>query len=135
MPGIKTLLGLLAAGSVMIDNPLPKHLISKVICVVATVVISAVMVGALLLAGMIYGHQIMVMQYGFTPLEASLCILGVMTCLTILAIIFAVISVRALVGIIPKSIKKNVSITSHLGNEVTQVVQAFFNGLTGKRDS
>lgn len=132
MPSLKTLLSLLAVGSVMIDNPLPKRIVSKVVCAVAAVFISTVMIGALLLALTVYAYQTMVLVHGFAPLEASLYILGVISVLTLIALIFAVCAVKKVVKVIPRSIKKNVPITTHLGNEAVTVVQAFLNGVMGK---
>lgn len=134
MLNFRTILGLIAAGSVMVDNPLPKKIISKVICVVASVVLSAVMIGALLLAGIMYAYQLMTVRYDFGSLEASLYIVGAMGLLSTIAVIFVVCSIRKLVDALPKSLKKNVPLTTHLGNEATQVVQSFINGLMGKTE-
>lgn len=134
MSTIRTILSLLAAGTVMVDSPLPKRLVNKVVHVVAAVVLSAVLVGALLFATTVYVYQLMVTTYGLAPMDAVLYLLVAIALLTAAAVICTTLCVRNLVDAVPRSIKKNIPIASHLGNEVTQVAQAFFRGLTGKTD-
>lgn len=134
MFSIKTILSLLAAGTVMIDSPLPRRVVSKVVYVVAAVVISAILVGALLLAATLYVYQLLITSYGLAPMQASLYIIAVMTILSVIAIVFAAISIRNLAEAIPRSLKKNVPLASHLGNEAAVVAQAFFRGLMGKNE-
>lgn len=131
---IKTILGLLAAGTVMVDNPLPKRLVSRVVRVIALVLLSVVLATALLLAASVYAYQYMTMAYSMAPLDAALVLVGALGAISVLVIAIAVFCARKLINDVPQSIKKTIPVTAHLGNEVMTIAQAFFRGLTGKNE-
>lgn len=132
MLNIRTLLSLLAMGSVMVDNPFPtKDLVRRAVQVIVGVTLGAVMVGALLLALVLFSYQTMTITYGIAPLEAALYIVLGIAALTLIAILYAVMSIKKLGENLPKSLKKNIPFTSHLGNEAGLVVQSFLRGLMG----
>lgn len=131
MPSLKSILGLLALGSVMVDNPIPERLIKKVACVVMMIVFSCILVGALLLAAIIYGYQALV-DHGYSNMEAGLYIVGGLAALAAISVGMSVGSFRTLLVEFKTGLKKNVPLTTHLTTEATNIAEAFLNGLLNR---
>lgn len=134
MPLLKSLLSLLAMGSVMIEDPVPQNLVSKVLRTVALVVVTSVLFVALLLTGFVSLYHYL-LSLNIPELDASLYIMGGIAALTAIAGLITVRQACCLKQSLRHSIKKPVPLTSHLTDEVTTVVKSFFNGLMSKTPS
>ena len=131
MPSLRSILSLLALGSVIVESPVPKRLIQKALYMLGMIVFICISVGAFLLAAIIYGYQALV-EHGYQPLEAGLYLLGGMAVLVIIAIISSISAGRQLVEEMKFGIKKSVPLTTHLTNEVSSVAEAFIRGLINR---
>lgn len=131
MPSLKTLFSLLALGSVMVDNPLPERLIKKVVCVVVMIVFSCIVVGALLLAAIIYGYQAM-LDHGYTAMQAGMYITGGLAAIAAVSVALSVSEAKKMLIELKSSLKKNVPLPTHLANEATNIAEAFLNGLLNR---
>jgi len=131
MPSLRSILSLLALGSVMVENPIPELLIKKAACVIGMIVFSCVMVGALLLAAIIYGYQAM-LEHGYSPMQAGLYITGGLFVVSFISVMCSMSSAEKLMGELKGSLKKNVPLTTHLGNEASNLVEAFIAGFMNR---
>jgi len=132
MPSIRSILSILALGSVMVDNPTPRRIISKALYVVALVILSALLTGALLLSIVTFLHQLF-LSNGVPRVEAALYVMGIIFAITAAAAVLTISYVRKLLQEVDLSAKKPVPLTSHLGGQAVNVAEAFFNGLIGRR--
>lgn len=127
MPGIKSILSLLALGSVMVDNPMPQRLVANALRVVALVIVSSMLVGGLVLAIVAYFYKLMLAN-GILELHAIGYIVGVIAVLSAILIAVTVNRSKYLLEVVSTSVKKPIPLTTHLANQAETVVGAFISG-------
>lgn len=132
MINLRSILSLLAMGSVVIDNPVPKRFVGKALSCVALVVITCLLSIALILAGFFCFYTYMI-SIGYTSLEASLMIAGGIGTMTAIAAIFMARSVKALMKSINSDFKRSVPLPSHIANQTGNVIEAFVEGLMNRK--
>lgn len=128
MPGIRTIMNILALGSVMVDNPKPRRMIKRALCVVGLVILSAMLVGALLLTAIAYIYQLFLTN-GFLPIEAGIYVFAIVFALTILFIGITIHCSKNLLSDVNENSRKPVPLTTHLGVQAGNVIEAFVDGI------
>jgi hypothetical protein len=127
MPSLRSILSLLALGSVMVDNPFPQHLIAKAIRVVALVILASMLVGAFILTLVACGYKQMIV-HGITEADAMLYTLGIVFLIAVAVIMMAYNGTNNLLAEVKANIKKPIPLTTHLTNQAGNVVEAFIVG-------
>lgn len=128
MVHLRSILSLLALGSVVVKSPVPDRLIKKIACVLGMVFLCSMLIGALLLAASVYGYNYLVAQ-GYEPMESGVYVLCGMLALIVLAVSVTAQYADSALDELKASLKKSVPLTTHLTNEVGSIVEAFFKGL------
>ena len=131
MPSFKSILSLLALGSVMVDNPMPERLVANALRVVALVIVSSMLTGALLLAVIAYFYKLMIAN-GVEELYAALYIVGAIAAITGGMVAYTINRSKNLLQVVKSSVKKPVPLTTHLTNQAGSVAEAFLRGFISK---
>lgn len=131
MINLKSILSLLALGSVMVDNPLPQRIVSRFLWGVALVVLSSILIGALLLAGVVLGYQQLV-NHGYPETQALLYIIGGIAALVLVGVIATSCLVKRLLNDLRTNIRRPVPLTSHLGSQASSIFESFVDGLLNR---
>lgn len=131
MPSIKSILSILALGSVMVDNPMPHRVLGNALRVVALVIVSAMLAGALLLAIIAYFYKLMLAN-GINELYATGYIVGAIAFLSVGVIAYTINRSKNLLEDVNASVKKPVPLTTHLTNQAGEVAEAFLRGFLTK---
>jgi hypothetical protein len=131
MPSFRTILNLLALGSVMVENPMPQRVIANAIRVVALVVMSTLLAAVLLVSGLAFGYQLMI-HNGIDGIDAALYCFGVVAVITVIVVYFTVQKSKTLLTDIGSNTKKSVPLTTHLADQATDVVDAFVSGFLSR---
>lgn len=131
MFNLKSIFSLLALGSVMVDNPLPQRIISKLLWVIALVVVSSILVGALLLAAIICGYEQLV-AHGIPQLDAALYMIAGLLALAGTAIVSTNCYVKKLLNDVRANFKRPMPLTSHLTSQAGSIFDSFVDGFMNR---
>lgn len=131
MPSIRSILSLLALGSVMVDNPMPQRVLANALRVVALVIVSAMLAGALLLAVIAFFYKLMIAN-GIIELYAVSYIVLAIALIATFMIVYTVRRSKTLLEDVSTAVKKPVPLTTHLTNQAGTVAEAFLHGFLNK---
>lgn len=133
MINLRSILSILAMGSVVIDNPIPKGFVAKAIKAVALVVSSCLLLIALIMAGFFSLYNYLLVT-GYTSLESSLVIAAGIGALTLVVVLFAINALTALMNSLSTDFKRNVPLPLHIANQTSGAIEAFVDGLMSRRN-
>lgn len=135
MPSLRSIFSLLALGSVMVDNPMPRRLVANALRMIALVIASAVMAVALFLTIIAYFYKLMIAN-GVIELYAVSYIVLTIAVMTALLVLYTIHRAKKLVEEVNTATKKSVPLTSVMTDLVTSqagsVAQAFLRGFLDK---
>jgi len=131
MPSIKSILSILALGSVMVDNPMPQRVLANALRVVALVIVSAMLVGALFLAVIGFFYKLMIAN-GVIELYAVSYIIIAIAVVAAILVTYTIKRSKTLLEDVSTSVKKPVPLTTHLTNQAGTIAEAFLHGFLTK---
>lgn len=134
MLSIRSILNLLALGSVVVDKPISERLVKKIVYTLGLVVLACMLVGALLFAAVFYGYHYMI-EEGYDPMQSVLYVLGGLALVGVGVITVALNSVYQLINEVKGSMRQSVPLPTHLLTEATNVIEGFFKGFSKSNPS
>jgi hypothetical protein len=131
MPSLRSILSLLALGSVMVDNPMPQRVLARAVRVVALVILASMLFAALLLTVLACGYKEMISR-GVAEANAMWYVLGIIFVIAAGVIIAACNATKGLLDEVKATVKKPIPLTEHLTQQAGNVVEAFVSGFLSR---
>lgn len=131
MSKLKSILGLLAMGTVLKENPISQGLVAKVLRTLVSVIVTCMLFVALVVAGFVSLFLYLV-DAGHSNVEASLYVLGGLAGLLVIGVFAMCYAMKHLKFFIRTNVKTPVPMTAHLVNEANTVVKSFIDGLLNR---